>query len=85
MLTQTDRERIRKFFCDVEAELVAAVAKHGKFRNLHEAYGVLHEEECEFFDCVRIKEELRISGDVYKELVQIAAMAAKSSLVLEAQ
>lgn len=45
-----------KFQADVSAELIRAREMHpGKFRNLHEAYGVMLEEVDEFWDEVKKK------------------------------
>lgn len=69
-----------EFFDDAKEELIDALDKYGEFKNLHEAYGVMAEEIAELFDHVRTKEPLRVHEEVYKELVQIAAMAAKAAM-----
>ena len=62
----------------MEAELVKARAKfpagmHGG----HEAYGVIYEELCEFFEEVREQEPN--PARLLKELIQTAAMCARAA------
>ncbi len=62
----------------VEAELANAREKHqGGIHTPHEAYGVIMEEVCEFFDEVRAQEHN--SPAMLMELVQIAAMCYRAA------
>ncbi len=62
----------------VEAELANAREKHqGEIHTPHEAYGVIMEEVCEFFDEVRAQEHN--SPAMLMELVQIAAMCYRAA------
>lgn len=47
--------------------------------SLHEGYAVILEEVDEFWDIVKLKPSLRNYGDLYKELVQISAMAQRTA------
>lgn len=80
MLTQHQAACIEQFVADTEAELARALLRHGTFHSLHEAYAVLLEEVDELWDHVREKEHERKHAEVYKELVQISAVAAKAAL-----
>lgn len=62
----------------VEEELVKAREKHqGPIHTPHEAYGVIMEEVCGFFDEVRLQQHMK--GAILKELVQIAAMCYRAA------
>lgn len=61
----------------VTAELAAARARHRPIGSLHEGYAVIAEELDELWDECRRKSEVRCVQQVYRELVQIAAMAQR--------
>lgn len=71
---------VQEFLRNVQDELDRAMAKHGPFHSLHEAYAVLLEEVDELWQHVREKEHVRKYDEVYKELVQCAAMSLKAAL-----
>jgi hypothetical protein len=67
--------------CEAAAELGRAVIKHKPFNSLHEGYGVIMEEVCEFFDEVRAwQPDTRDYTKARKELIQVAAMALRTIL-----
>ncbi len=70
------------FFAESKDIADQAMAKHGEFASLHEAYAVLLEEVDELWDEVKKKEELRDKENIRLELLQIAAMAYKASRIL---
>jgi hypothetical protein len=47
--------------------------------SLHEAYSVILEELDELWEQVRLKREERHRGQIYRELVQISAMAERAA------
>ena len=59
-------------------ELKDATKKHGPFSSLHEAYAVILEELDEFWEEVRKKAHERTYGRMFKELIQVAAMAVRA-------
>lgn len=63
----------------VATELEEARMKHAPLNSSHEAYAVILEELCEFFDEAKLKKELRNPFNMLKELVQISAMAARAA------
>jgi hypothetical protein len=67
----------------VEKELAKARRFHGNINSAHEAYSVILEEVCEFWDQVRLKREERDSREMLSELVQIGAMAQRAAEDLE--
>ncbi len=67
------------FQSDVVEELKKVREKHGKMASAHEGFGVLYEEVWEFFDEVRKKSSKRNLKNMYKELVQIAAVAQRTA------
>lgn len=67
----------------IKAELVAA-APWGPFNSLHEAYGVLMEEVEEFWAHVKVNQKKRDLDATRKELIQVAAMAAKAIECIDA-
>lgn len=74
---------MNKFLEDVQVEADKAIAKHGNFNSLHEAYAVTLEEIDELWDEVRKKQSKRNHQDVYNELVQIAACCLKTTHILK--
>jgi hypothetical protein len=63
---------------EIDKEVARAVAKHGEFNSLHEAYGVLLEEVDELWEIVREKRSVRDPNNLRAELVQICACAIKA-------
>lgn len=63
---------------DINAEIQAARRHGSTFASLHEAYAVILEELDEVWDIARQKRMDRDRAELYKELVQIAAMAIKA-------
>ncbi len=61
----------------VEAELAIACSRFKPFNSLHEGYAVLLEEVDELWDEVKKKQNGRDYERVYRELVQVAAMATR--------
>jgi len=62
----------------IEAETKRAVALHGEFSSLHEAYAVMLEELDEIWEIVREKRENRSSVELETEFIQLAAMCYKA-------
>jgi hypothetical protein len=61
-----------RFYAAIEAELARAYAKHGAPTwGRHEFYAILKEEVDELWDAIK---DDRPQGDVFHELVQVAAM-----------
>lgn len=52
---------------------------HAPLNSAHEAYSVILEEVCEFWDWVCRKREERDPNEMLKELVQIGAMAQRAA------
>jgi len=71
-----------RFFNDAFQELKRATEENRPFNSGHEAYAVIMEELCEFWDEIRLKEQHRNLDNMRRELVQIAAMACRASLDL---
>lgn len=67
------------FLQEVQEEAERAVAKHGQYNSLHEAFGVLFEEVDEFWEEVRKKRSKRDPLRIRQELVQIAACCLKAA------
>ena len=67
------------FLQDVRDEVITAEEKHARLNSLHEAYAVILEELDELWDECRLKRQLRNQQHIYTELVQIAAMAARTA------
>jgi hypothetical protein len=67
------------FAGDVRRELARARANHSPMNSLHEAYSVILEELDELWEQVRLKREERHRGQIYRELVQISAMAERAA------
>lgn len=68
-----------EFAREVRRELERARNGHAKLNSAHEAYSVILEELDEFWDQCRRKREDRHRGEVFRELVQIAAMAQRAA------
>lgn len=69
---------IAQFTKDMIEEWFRAEALYPNFHSMHEAYAVMLEEVDEFWDEVRKQPCDRDPGAIYKELVQIAAMALRT-------
>lgn len=65
------------FIKAMEAELSFAREKYGLTKSAHEGYAVIFEELDEFWDEVKKQDNKRNFINMYKELVQVAAMAKK--------
>jgi NTP pyrophosphatase (non-canonical NTP hydrolase) len=61
----------------VREELASARKKHGPMLSIHEGYAVILEELDEAWDEVKKKTRDRDLDNLYKELIQIAAMCQK--------
>lgn len=68
-------EEAGDFFDVARVELGRAARKHGRFNSLHEGYAVLLEEVEELWE--EIKRRDPRPAEIYKEAVQIAAMAGR--------
>lgn len=67
-----------KTFSDaVTKELSSAREKHGPMISIHEGYAVILEELDEVWEEVKKKTKERDLDNLYKELIQVAAMAQK--------
>lgn len=66
-----------KFQKAVTEEIERARESHPPIQNIHEGYAVLLEEVDEFWDEVKKKTKNRDPDHLYKELVQVAAMAQR--------
>lgn len=69
-----------KFTRAVELECSRAEDIHAPINSLHEGYAVILEELDEFWEQVRLKAEQRSPEAVLQELVQVAAMAARTAV-----
>jgi len=67
----------KRFQQDVIEEIRKAGESHPPIQNIHEGYAVLLEEVDEFWDEVKKKTKERDPKKLYKELVQVAAMAQR--------
>lgn len=65
----------------VKNELHKAIAKHKGMNSPHEAYAVLLEEMDEFWD--EVKKQTHSKSLMYKELLQISAMAQRAIIDLD--
>ena len=74
------RGEAANFFRNAADELRRATSKHGPQRSLHEGYAVLLEEVDELWDEVKKQSSVRSIDNVMLELIQIAAMAARTYL-----
>lgn len=77
------KPRTDYFLSLVAAELERATTKHGPIASLHEGYAVILEEVDELWDEVRKQFDERSATKMLKELVQIAAMAARTAVDVE--
>jgi hypothetical protein len=71
-----------KFLQDVREEYEHATRKYGGFNSAHEGYAVILEELDELWEEVRRKRANRDHKNMYRESVQIAAMALKFALTV---
>jgi pyridoxine/pyridoxamine 5'-phosphate oxidase len=67
------------FLDDVAAELEQARAVHAPIHSAHEGYSVILEELEEFWNEVKRKRHERDPEVMWAELVQVAAMAARTA------
>lgn len=70
--------RIKALQVELYVELKAALAKHAPMHSHHEAYGVIYEELCEYFDQVRLWPKRHDEAHMREELLHIAAMALRA-------
>jgi glutamyl-tRNA reductase len=70
---------MRNFDEDVSEEVIRARRLHAPLNSAHEAYAVILEELDEFWDECRKKREHRNHHQMYRELVQVAAMATRAA------
>ena len=68
---------------DVREEYERARTKYPPYSNLHEGYAIILEELDELWDEVKIKEELRDPGALYKEALQVASTALSFCALLK--
>ena len=66
---------------NIRDEMEESVLKYGAFHSFHEAYGVLKEEVDELWNEIKRKEH--DYDKIYKEAIQVAAMARKIALCAE--
>lgn len=69
----------RCFLQDAYQELKRAESEHAPINSLHEGYSVILEELDEFWVEVKKRAENRSARNTYMELVQVAAMAARTA------
>lgn len=69
-----------KVMAQVMAELMRAQDKFGAFRNAHEGYAVILEELDELWDAVKMQYGAERNGEMYKEAIQVAAMAMRFAI-----
>ena len=72
--------KVAKFLRHVHEEYTEVTEKHGHFNSAHEGYAVLLEEVDELWEWVRRKRSKRDGDAMYRECVQIAAMALKFAI-----
>lgn len=77
-----NEERHAKFLRDLVDEFLSARQRHRPIHSGHEAYGVIMEEVCEFFDYVRAWKPEHSWAPMRKELLQIAAMCWRTAFDL---
>ena len=73
---------LSRFLQDVEDEVEKAGEKHAPMNSLHGGYAVLLEEFDELWDQVKLKRSERDPENICLELIQIAAMAARTAVDL---
>lgn len=66
-----------KFNQQVQEELISARKKHGPMLSVHEGYAVILEELDEVWEEVKKRTSERDMANLYKELIQVSAMAQK--------
>lgn len=69
---------MKQFTEDMVEEWFRAEALYPNFHSMHEAYAVILEELDELWEQVRLKPCDRDPDVIYKELIQIAAMALRT-------
>ena len=69
---------MKQFTEDMVEEWFRAEALYPNFHSMHEAYAVMLEELDELWEQVRKKPQDRDPEVIYKELIQIAAMALRT-------
>ena len=69
---------LKQFTEDMIEEWFRAEALYPNFHSMHEAYAVMLEELDEFWEQVRLKPYARDPEVIYRELIQIAAMALRT-------
>lgn len=62
---------------EVSREIQQAQRKYPTFNTAHEGYAVLLEEVDELWEHVKVKQGLRLTHEMRKEAIQIAAMAVR--------
>lgn len=70
---------------DIHEELKKAITEHSLFSSAHEGYAVLLEELDELWDEVKKKSHKRNIKNMWTEAVQVAAMAMKFVMSLDAE
>jgi len=63
---------------ELERQVYSAMTKHGPMHSHHEAYGVIMEEVCEYFDQVRLWPKAHSDAEMRTELLHVAAMALRA-------
>jgi len=63
----------------VKEELASATKKYGPIQSFHEAYGVIMEEVCGFWEEVKLWPCSHVPKKMLKELVQTAAMCERTA------
>ncbi len=64
----------------VVVELQQAQAKFPPFNTAHEGYAMLFEEVDELWQHVKVKQGLRLTHEMRREAIQVAAMALRFAL-----
>lgn len=64
---------------DITNEVARARELHEPMNSAHEAYSVILEELDEFWEIVKMKRDQRRPEDMYKELIQTAAMCVRAA------
>ena len=77
-----EEAKLIAFISDTTDEVKRAEKLHPPLNSLHEAYAVILEELDELWEQVRKKRMERNREEIYIELVQIAAMAARAAMNL---
>lgn len=71
------KEKINKALKDIVREVESATNSWPPFNSAHEGFGVLHEEFDELKEHVWTKQKNRNLEEMYKEAIQVAAMAVR--------